>query len=166
MCLGPLYRGPYWSLSTTLQIADFHHLFSPCHSLGPSSLDPPYLSLEGEAEGKFCKSWKGGDFLFWGWWTSSLCFTSPTPTLALPTLLLAGLDRQTMDLGPSAPVGSRKLHRACSGCLCLPFILYVSGCRTGYCTHSTLKQAPGDLEGGWCCPYCSLGGLYPGSQVH
>lgn len=63
----------------------------------------------------------------------------------LPTFLLAGLDRQTMDLGPSAPVGSRKLHRACSRCLCLPFIPYVSGGRVGYCTLEAGSRGPG----GW-----------------
>lgn len=66
--------------------------------LGPSSLDPPHVSLKSEAEGKFCKSWKGGDFLFCGWWTSSLCFTSPTPShLAHASPCWTGLDRQTMD---------------------------------------------------------------------
>lgn len=92
---------------------------------------------------------------------------SPHPLPAtLPMLLLAGLDRQTTDLGPSASVGSRKLHKACSGRPCLPFIPYVSGGSTGYCTHNALKQPPRDLEGGQCCPNCSLGGLCPGSQVH
>lgn len=98
---------------------------------------------------------------------------SPHPLpVTLPTLLLAGLDwtgRQwtgQADLGLFASVGSRKLHRACSGSPCLPFIPYVSGGSTGYCTHSALKQAPGDVEGGRCCPNRSLGGLCPGSQVH
>lgn len=84
----------------------------------------------------------------------------PHPLSAtLPTLSLAVLDRQTIDLSSSAPVGSWKLHGTYSRILSLPFTPCMSG-RAGRCAH-TEKQDVGDLEHELCCPVLLPGWSWP-----